>query len=116
MEYLSINPSERLFQIHSEVESGDTLTIQKTDWLAASKQLRGVAFKLYMYLASHKDNSPCVLAADNTASQLGFSSPSFWKALSELQGGGYLVPIDGKRFDFYTAPSSGHTQGGKEHV
>lgn len=104
MEYLTLQPKERLFHINSETDTAGVLTLEDTRWLAASRNLNGVAFKLYIYLASQKDGTACVLLPEEIAKRLGVCLSSLENAINELVKARYLAQRGDREYTYSPVP------------
>lgn len=96
--------SQKLIRVHKREIKDDFLQVENEDWLEACRNLNGVAFKLYMYMASNIDGCQLILSARSAVYTLNISDASYRLALSQMQEKGYLVPCEDDSYDFYVCP------------
>ena len=100
-------PNQRTICVHRERAESDFLGIKNENWKAAARNLSAHAFKLYIYLASNKDNYKLALSPAAVRQEIGMARSTYHDQFHVLVDKGYLVPAHGSTFDFYEVPQSG---------
>lgn len=100
-------PNQRTVRVHRERAESDFLGIKNENWKAAARDLSAHAFKLYIYLASNKDNFKLALSPAAVRQEIGMARSTYHDQFHVLVDKGYLVPAHGSTFDFYEVPQSG---------
>ncbi len=100
-------PNQRTICVHRERAESDFLGIKNENWKAAARDLSAHAFKLYIYLASNKDNFKLALSPAAVRQEIGMARSTYHDQFHVLVDKGYLVPAHGSTFDFYEVPQSG---------
>lgn len=82
------------------------LNVQKEIITAASKQLNGVPFKLYIYLLCNKDSFELGYSPQHFVNEWGVSIRAAHDAFGELLKCGYLIPTEGRsnHYSFFETP------------
>ena len=82
------------------------LNVQKEVITAASKQLNGVPFKLYIYLLCNKDGFELGYSPQHFVNEWGVSIRAAHDAFGELLKCGYLIPTEGRNnhYSFFETP------------
>lgn len=100
-------PNQRTVRVHRERAESDFLGIKNENWKAAARDLSAHALKLYLYLASNKDNYKLALSPAAVRQEIGMARSTYHDQFHVLVDKGYLVPAHGSTFDFYEVPQSG---------
>ena len=100
-------PNQRTICVHRERAESDFLGIKNENWKAAARNLSAHAFKLYIYLASNKDNYKLALSPAAVRQEIGMARSTYHDQFHVLVDKGYLVPAHGSTFDSYEVPQSG---------
>ena len=107
MEYITLSPNRKLFYINSpQPSTTGCLQINNADWLAASRTLNGIAFKVYFYLVSRASEEVCILDAIDVIEELGCSYPAYQKAIPELIEHGYVKRHGEHQYIFNCRPAA----------
>lgn len=100
-------PNQRTICVHRERAESNFLGIKNENWKAAARDLSAHALKLYLYLASNKDNYKLALSPAAVRQEIGMARSTYHDQFHVLVDKGYLVPAHGSTFDFYEVPQSG---------
>ena len=102
MEMLSAALKCPIIQINSETTIVGKVVLSNNDWIKASQQLNGVAFKIYLFFASQVDGSAYELEKEQLAFALGFAPQTLYKGITELQLAGFLCQKEKNLYVFDT--------------
>ena len=97
-------PNQRTVRVHRERAESDFLGIKNENWKAAARDLSAHAFKLYIYLASNKDNYKLALSPAAVLEAVGMPRSTYHDQFHVLESKGYLVPKHGNTYEFYEVP------------
>ena len=98
-------PNQNFIQIHEQSYSRDFLQIGISEWQRASKELTPSAFKIYLYLASNKDNFRMALSKQDIKDKLEISFTRFYEAIKLLRRMHYICCSGSNQFHFFLSPN-----------
>ena len=98
-------PNQNFVQIHKQNYSRDFLQIGIDEWQRACKELTPSAFKIYLYLASNKDNYRMALSKQDIKDKLDISSTRFYEAIALLRRMHYICCSGSNQFHFFLSPN-----------
>ena len=98
-------PNQNFIQIHKQSYSRDFLQIGISEWQRACKELTPSAFKVYLYLASNKDNYRMALSKQDIKDKLGISFTRFYEAIMLLRRMHYICCSGSNQFHFFLSPN-----------
>ena len=99
-------PNQRIIKIHRERASYDFLGIKNENWMQASRTLGAHALRLYLYLASNRDNYDLAISPSALEAQIGMPRSTYHDQFRKLINFGYLVQRTGNIYDFYETPQN----------
>lgn len=87
-------PNQRIIYIKRDTDNAkkNYFKIGHTPLDKAAKDLKGNAFKLYIYLANNKNNYKLELSSKHYIQWSGSSDGTYDRAFKELKDNGYLEP------------------------
>ena len=97
-------PNQRVVTIHREQATAPFLGINNENWMAAARNLSAHALKLYLYLASNKDDYNLALSPAAIQAEIDMARSTYHDQFRVLINKGYLVYREGNRYDFYETP------------
>jgi hypothetical protein len=100
------NPNQKVIHIHREPLNSNYLGVNNNNWKAAARSLNAHAFKLYMYLASNKDDFNLALSPAAIQAEIGMARSTYYDQLKVLESMGYLFHRKGNIYEFYEIPQS----------
>ena len=83
-------PNQKIITVFKDKCEKDFLQINNDAWKAASNMLTYSAFKIYLYMASNKDNYSFALSYAALNEDIPMSRNTYDKAIKELIEYGYL--------------------------
>jgi len=101
-------PNQRIIHINKNDYKGNYLTIGNDEWINASKDLKPITFRLYLYLASNMNGFDLALSRQAVINKIGISKNSYINGINELKKKGYIVLKQGNVYDFYASPMYQH--------
>ncbi len=102
--------NQKIIRIKKPKRDRKFLQINQKDMQAASRNLGGAAFKLYMYLSGNNDGFEIALSQKRFEEAMGVSRNAYHRAVEELIQAGYIVQTDGKVYTFSTEVPAGTQQ------
>lgn len=99
-------PNQKVLHINKGNYTENYLTIGINEWIEASKNLKPITFRLYLYLCSNANGFDLALSRQDVMNKLGITKNSYHNGVEELEQNGYLVPKQGNIYDFYTTPQT----------
>lgn len=87
------------------------ITDHEEDWITylniteASRNLNGVAFKLYIYFMLQEPNTTIQFSPSVFVNEFGGGTTSVRRAMQELIQANYLKPEDNNTFSFFKLPN-----------
>jgi len=97
-------PNQKKVIIHKPKYKGNFLQIGIDEWQQAIKTMKKVEFALYLYLASNKNEYSLELSRQAFENATGYKKTTYNDAVLGLLKLGYIVPIQGNIYAFYTSP------------
>jgi hypothetical protein len=97
-------PNQKVLHINKGNYTENYLTIGIDEWIEASKNLKPITFRLYLYIASNADGFNLALSRQDVMNKLGVTKNSYHTGVKELEEKGYIVPKQGNIYDFYISP------------
>ena len=107
-------PNQRMVNIHRERATANFLGIKNENWMAASRNLGAHGLRLYLYLASNRDNYTLALSPIAIQQEIGMPTSTYRDQFRRLESMGYLIPRYGNTYDFYEVPRTQHAPRNKE--
>ena len=98
-------PNQNIIIIHKSSYIRNFLQIGIDEWQEASKVLTPSAFKIYLYLASNKNNYTFALSKQDIKDRLGISFTRYYEAISLMKKLHYICSDGGNRLHFFTKPN-----------
>ena len=98
-------PNQNFIQIHKQNYSRDFLQIGIDEWQRACRELTPSAFKIYLYLASNKDNYRMALSKQDIKDKLDISFTRFYESIALLRRMHYICCIGNNQFHFFLSPN-----------
>ena len=102
-----IYPNQKIIHINKGDYTQNYLTVGIGEWIEASKNLKSITFKIYLYLCGNKDGLDLALSRQDVINKLGISLDSYKRAIKELTDKKYIKSKQGNVYDFYTMPRNG---------
>ena len=99
-------PNQKRIIIKKSACDKDFLQIKNDEWKAAANLCgKSLAlFKLYLYLASNKNDYELALSPAHLKEELGIGRTNYYDLVSNLEVLGFLVRVNGNTYNFYTTP------------
>ena len=97
-------PNQKVLHINKPNYENAYLSVGINEWIEASKNLKPITFKIYLYLCGNKNGLDLVLSRQNVINKLGISKNSYINGIDELKEKGYIIHKQGNIYDFYTTP------------
>ena len=101
-------PNQRMVNIHRERATANFLGIKNENWMAASRNLGAHGLRLYLYLASNRDNYTLALSPIAIQQEIGIPTSTYRDQFRRLESMGYLIHRYGNTYDFYEVPRAPH--------
>ena len=99
-------PNQKVVTVHKNKGSADQPFLQliNSEWQQAAKELTGVEFKLYIYIAANADGFEFALSRKDVMNCTGISEIAYENGIKSLIKKGYLFHTHGNNFDFNSSP------------
>ena len=98
-------PNQKIIHIHRAPLGSSFLGINIDNVKNAARTLSASAFKLYIYLATNKDDFKLALSPAAIQRDIGMARSTFYDQCRVLESLGYLVKGKGNLYHFYENPS-----------
>lgn len=99
-------PNQRIVKVRRERATADFLGIKNENWQAASRDLGAHGLRLYLYLASNRDNYTLALSPAAVRQGIGMARSTYHDQFHKLVDKGYILPSNGNTYEFYETPQS----------
>lgn len=99
-------PNQRTVTIHKEPLNKNFLSINLDVLREACQRLTAYELKLYLYLASNKDNYNLALSQVAVTNAVNLPRSTYYDQVKNLVNKGYLVNRGGNKYDFYEIPQN----------
>jgi len=96
--------NQKVVIIHKRNLDANFLQLSKDDMYTAANELSGAGFKVYLYLAANANGFELALSKTAIETAMKVSKSSYYNALKELEGKGYLVNEHGNVYSFHEQP------------
>ncbi len=96
--------NQYVITIHKNKYERDFLSISKDEWIIASTLLTYSEFKVFLYLAGNADGYALEYSPQAISNKLDMNRSTASEARRSLEVLGYLDPVGGNHYSFYTKP------------
>ena len=100
-------PNQKVITIHKEPLNKNYLGINLDVLRDACQRLTAHELKLYIYLASNKDNFELALSQVAATEAVNLPRSTYYDQVKNLINKGYIVHRGGNKYDFYEISQSG---------
>lgn len=101
---MTIYPNQKIIRISKQKYDENFLQVSNEEWQCAARNLSGVGFKLYLYLAGNKNGFELALSQKAFGDATGASRNAYHRAVDELISKGYITNLTDNTYIFTTNP------------